>query len=381
MSDITPACSATRTWPSVKLMPASAPGHAAMESLKLMFEAATVTDGAALADVASVAAAIRNVANTFMARAFGSGCPAAFGLEEWRVRIGIDLGGTKIEIAALDERGEFLARRRRPTPAGDYPGILDAVVSLVSEVEREFGAAASIGIGIPGSLSPSTGLVRNANSTVLIGKALDRDLTQRLQRPVRIANDANCFVLSEARDGAASDSRVVFGVILGTGVGGGITVGGELLEGRNRIAGEWGHTPLPRPEPDEYPGPLCYCGRYGCIETFLCGPRLQEQYRDRTGRDRDPRDIDAAATAGDAAAEAVLVRYEDRLARGLAAIIDILDPDVIVLGGGLSNMNRLYANLPPLLLRHAFLDTMETPLKKARFGDSSGVKGAAQLSS
>jgi fructokinase len=295
------------------------------------------------------------------------------------MRIGIDLGGTKIEIAALDERDEIATRRRVPTPAGDYPGTLDAVAALLAEVERDLGPATSVGIGIPGALSRGTGLVKNANSTVLIGKPLDRDLTERLGRPLRIANDANCFVLSEVRGGAATGAHVAFGVILGTGVGGGIAVDGLAIEGRNAIAGEWGHTPLPWPGDDERPGPLCYCGKHGCIETFLCGPRLREQYAARCGAALDPAEIASAAARGDADAEAVLARYEDRLARGLATIVDLLDPDAIVFGGGLSNLERLYRNVPPLLAHYAFTDRLETPLLRARYGDSSGVRGAAML--
>ncbi len=294
------------------------------------------------------------------------------------MRIGIDLGGTKIEIAVLDDAGAMLLRRRVPTPAGDYEGTLDAVAALVVAAERELGSAASIGIGIPGSISPSTGLVRNANSTVLIGKPLDRDLARRLGRPLQMDNDANCFILSESRGGAADEAGVAFGAILGTGVGGGIAFAGRLHDGRNAIAGEWGHTPMPWLRDDEKPE-RCYCGRNGCIETFLSGPRLREQYRKRTGRALDPPEINAAAESGDADAEAVLARYEDRLARGLAIILDILDPDIIVFGGGLSNLDRLYANVPPLLARYAFADNIDTPLRRAKFGDSSGVRGAAML--
>ena len=294
------------------------------------------------------------------------------------MRIGIDLGGTKIEIAALDDAGAMLLRRRVPTPAGDYDATLDAVAALVAAAEGELGSAASIGIGIPGSISPSTGVVRNANSTVLIGKPLDRDLSERLGRSIRMDNDANCFILSETSGGAADGATVAFGVILGTGVGGGIAFGGRPYDGRNAIAGEWGHTPMPWLRDDEK-AERCYCGRDGCIETFLCGPQLREHYRKQTGRTLDPPEIDAAATAGDADAEAVLSRYEDRLARGLAIILDILDPDIIVFGGGLSNLDRLYANVPPLLARYAFADHIDTPFRRAHFGDSSGVRGAAML--
>jgi fructokinase len=295
------------------------------------------------------------------------------------MRIGIDLGGTKIEIAALDGADEMLLRRRVATPVGDYVGTVEAIAGLVDGVERDLGTAASVGIGIPGSLSPSTGLVRNANSTVLIGKPLQTDLARRLQRPIHIDNDANCFVLSEACGGAIAGDRIGLGIILGTGVGGGIAIDGRPLAGRNGITGEWGHIPLPWPRGDELPGPICYCGKHGCIETFLCGPRLRDQYRERTGRDLAPEAIAAAAAAGDSGAEATLARYEDRLARGLAVILDVLDPDAIVFGGGLSNLERLYANLPPLLAAYAFSDHLDTPLRSARFGDSSGVRGAAML--
>ncbi|HTA38061.1 MAG TPA: ROK family protein [Candidatus Acidoferrales bacterium] len=294
------------------------------------------------------------------------------------MRIGIDLGGTKIEIAVLDREGTMLLRRRVPTPAGDYTGTLEAVAALVAVAEAELGRADTIGIGIPGSVSPSTGLVRNANSTVLIGKPLDRDLEQRLGRPIRMDNDANCFILSECNGGATADANVAFGVILGTGVGGGIAFESRPYDGRNAIAGEWGHTPLPWLRDDEVAA-QCYCGRTGCIETFLSGPRLSEQYRERTGHALNPSAIELAASSGDADAEAVLIRYEDRLARGLAVILDILDPDVIVFGGGLSNIERLYTNVPPLLAHYAFADHVDTPLRRAHFGDSSGVRGAAML--
>jgi fructokinase len=294
------------------------------------------------------------------------------------MRIGIDLGGTKIEIAALDNARDIVLRRRVPTPAGDYVGTIEAIATLVTAAESELGHAESIGIGIPGSVSPFTGLVRNANSTVLIGKPLDRDLEQLLGRPVRIDNDANCFILSEACGGAAADAKLAFGVILGTGVGGGIAFEGRPYDGRNAIAGEWGHTPLPWPHDDER-AEQCYCGRSGCIEMFLCGPRLSAQYRELTSRTLTPSEIAEAATNGDRDAESVLARYENRLARGLAMILDILDPDVIVFGGGVSNLNRLYTNVPPLLAQYAFADNIDTPIRRASFGDSSGVRGAAML--
>jgi fructokinase len=294
------------------------------------------------------------------------------------MRIGIDLGGTKIEVAALDGTGEMLLRRRVPTPAGDYAATLDAIVALVAGTETALGRSESVGIGIPGSISPATGLVRNANSTILIGNPLHHDLEKRLDRPIHMTNDANCFILSESHGGAASGASLAFGAILGTGVGGGIAIDGRPHNGRNAIAGEWGHTPLPWLRDDERAA-RCYCGRDGCIETFLCGPQLREQYRERTGRMLEPAQIASAAEGGDVDAEAVLARYEDRLARGLAVILDILDPDVIVLGGGLSNLERLYANVPPLLARYAFADAIDTQLRRAHFGDSSGVRGAAML--
>jgi fructokinase len=285
------------------------------------------------------------------------------------LRVGVDVGGTKIEIAALDQRGEFVVRRRVATPAGRYGATVDAIVGLIEGVERECGRAATIGIGIPGALSPSSGLVKNANSTVLIGKPLLADLESRLSRSVRIENDANCFTISEARGGAAAGKRMVFGVILGTGVGGGIAVDGAVVAGRNAIAGEWGHNPLPWPQDDERPGPACYCGKNGCIETFLAGPRLAQS----------PKALGEAAARGDRDADATLGRYEDRLARSLASVINVLDPDAIVLGGGVSNLERLYVNVAPLLARYAFSDRIDTPLLRARFGDSSGVRGAAML--
>ncbi len=278
------------------------------------------------------------------------------------MRIGVDVGGTKIEAVVLDRGGEPLVRRRVPTPAGDYEGTLRAIAGLVEAVEREAGAgAASVGVGTPGIPSRVTGLMKNANSTVLNGKPLERDLARVLDRPVRLANDANCFVLSEANGGAAEGAGVAFGVILGTGVGGGIAVSRRFLEGRNGIAGEWGHNPLPWARDDERPGPRCYCGKDACIETFLAGPRLAEQRHAA----HDP--------------DEAMARYEDRLARALAGVVNVLDPDVIVLGGGLSNIDRIYEHLPALLERYVFSDRTETPILRARYGDSSGVRGAAML--
>ena len=295
------------------------------------------------------------------------------------LRIGIDLGGTKIEAIALDAAGAVRLRQRVPTPAGDYAGILNSVAGLVAKTERELGEQGTVGIATPGALSTRTGLIKNSNSTALNGKPLDRDLASRLGRPVRIENDANCFALSEAIDGAAADGHVVFGVILGTGVGGGVVVGKSLIGGRNRIAGEWGHNPLPWAGDDERHGAACYCGRSGCIETFLSGAGFVREYRGQGGGAATAEEIVAAAERGDEAALAALARYEDRLARSLAALVNILDPDAIVLGGGLSNIARLYERVPPLLARHAFSDAIDTPIRRARHGDSSGVRGAAWL--
>lgn len=296
-----------------------------------------------------------------------------------RIRIGVDLGGTKIEAIALGEGGEVRARRRVATPRGDYEGTLRAIVELVQGIEAELKAQGTVGIGIPGMISPATDLVKNANSTVLIGRALDRDLRQALGREIRIANDANCFAISEAVDGAGAGAEVVFGVIVGTGTGGGIAVRGEALIGPNAVAGEWGHNPLPWPRADELPGPECYCGKRGCIETFLSGPGLARDYLKTTGVSLDPPEIAALASRGQQAAEACLERYEDRMARGLAHIINILDPDVIVLGGGMSNIRRLYADVPKLWGRYVFSDRVDTRLLPPRHGESSGVRGAAWL--
>src|SRR3954470_23285256 len=252
-------------------------------------------------------------------------------------RIGIDLGGTKIEAAALDGAGNIRLRRRIATPTGDYDATVAAIVNLVAAIEGELGERATVGIGIPGTIVEATGLVKNANSTWLIGRPLAHDVEQALERPARIANDANCFALSEAIDGAAAGCASVFGVILGTGVGGGIVIRGDVLVGANAIAGEWGHNPLPAPEPDELPGPPCYCGRSGCIETFLSGPGLAADHRHHGGASLDAQSIARGAAAGDTRCRATLDRYADRLARALASVVNILDPDAIVLGGGLSS--------------------------------------------
>ncbi len=301
-----------------------------------------------------------------------------------RIRIGIDLGGTKIEIMAIGSDGAVALRNRVATPRG-YPETVAAIVALVRGCEAQLGVeakvgatvGATVGIGIPGVISPATGLVKNANSIALIGHPFDHDVSTALGRPVRVENDANCFALSEALDGAGAGFGVLFGVILGTGCGGGLVVGGEVLRGPHRIAGEWGHTPLPWPQGQEVPGPLCWCGKHGCLETYVAGPSLA---RDCDGPGaHDPSGLPDRAAAGDRAAAAALGRHADRLARGLAVIINVLDPDVIVLGGGLSNMDHLYRELPRLIRTYAFSDVIATPILRNQHGDSSGVRGAAWL--
>ncbi len=294
-------------------------------------------------------------------------------------RIGIDLGGTKIEGVALGTEGTVLAGRRLASPTGSYTATLDAVVGLVLDLEREIGRSGTVGVGIPGAVSPATGLVKNANSTWLIGHPFAADLERRLDRPVRLDNDANCFAVSEATDGAAAGADPVFGVILGTGVGGGLIVGGRPVVGASAIAGEWGHNPLPRMTDDERPGPLCYCGRHGCVETFLSGPSLARDHQATTGRRLTAREIADAADAGDAAALATMDRYTERLARALATVINIVDPEVIVLGGGVSNIARLYRVLPQLLRREVFTDQVAVRVVPPKHGDASGVRGAAWL--
>jgi fructokinase len=299
-----------------------------------------------------------------------------------RLRIGIDLGGTKIEGVALDGERE-VARSRVDTPRDDYDATLDAIVALIADLRTTSETVQTVGIGIPGTIA-TTGLVKNANSTWLIGRPLQRDLEARLGRTIRIANDANCFAMSEATDGAAAGAEVVFGVIVGTGTGAGIVVRGKVLTGANGIAGEWGHNPLPWPDDDERPGPACYCGKSGCIETFLSGPGMAADHERCTGRCEPPREIASAAERGDRTAVSTIERYERRLARSLASVINVLDPDVIVLGGGMSNIDRLYDRVPRLWSKWVFAATgsipdVHTRLVRAKHGDASGVRGAAWL--
>jgi fructokinase len=295
------------------------------------------------------------------------------------IRIGVDLGGTKIEAVALDPCGEILARRRVPTPAHDYSEIVRAVAAIVRDIEMETNRRGTVGVGAPGSISTHTGLAKGSNTLVVNGKPLDADLSKALGRPVRVENDANCFALSEAVDGAGQGAGVVFGVIIGTGVGGGVVVDGKVVSGRNRIAGEWGHTPLPWMTPAEYPGPRCFCGHDGCIETFLSGPGLSRDYAARGGGAATGQEIVARAERGEGAATAALDAYQDRLARALAMVSDILDPDVIVLGGGVSNISRIYDGLTARVGAYAFTDAYDTKILRNRHGDSGGVRGAAWL--
>jgi fructokinase len=296
-----------------------------------------------------------------------------------KFRVGIDLGGTKIEGAAIAGSGTVRVRRRVATPTENYRATIEAIVGLVGEIEHEIGRPASVGVGMPGAISPVTGMVKNANSTWLIGRPLQSDLEAALSRPIRLANDANCFALSEATDGAAAAMETVFGVILGTGVGGGIAIGGRILAGANAIAGEWGHNPLPWPTSEEIPGPPCYCGRSGCIETFLSGPALAADHHRHTGRRLGASEIADLAGRGDSKCAATLSRYTDRLARGLAAVINLIDPDAIVLGGGVSGIAALYEQVPRLWTRYVFSDRVVTRLLRPAHGDSSGVRGAAWL--
>ncbi len=295
------------------------------------------------------------------------------------MRIGIDLGGTKTYGVALDRDGSVRASKRVDTPRHDYDAIVRAVVDIARELEAGVGERCSVGVGMPGCVSTATGLVKGANTVVLIGRPFDRDLSAALARPVRVENDANCFALSEAADGAAAGAPVVFGVIVGTGTGGGVVVDGRVLRGANAIGGEWGHNPLPWPRDEERPGPPCYCGKAGCIETFLSGPGLASDHRRATGATLDAAAIAALADVGDATALATLDRYADRMARSLATVINVLDPDVVVLGGGVSNIARLYDAVPRAWGRYVFSDAVRTRLARAKHGDASGVRGAAWL--
>jgi fructokinase len=295
------------------------------------------------------------------------------------LRIGVDIGGSKIEIAALGEDGAERLRRRIATPHRGYGAALAELAELVVAAERALGEPARVGIGLPGAISPRTGLVKNAYATPFNGQPLKRDLERLLDRELRFENDANCFALSEATDGAARGQRLVFGAILGTGTGGGIVLEGRILGGANAIGGEWGHNPLPWMAPDEYPGPRCYCGRSGCIERFVSGPALAADHASATGQHLEPAAIAARAADGDRECAQTLQRYERRLARALAHVINLLDPDVIVLGGGLSQIPSLYANVPGLWTQYAYSDTVDTSLVRAAHGDASGVRGAAWL--
>jgi len=294
-------------------------------------------------------------------------------------RIGVDLGGTKIEVIALSDDGAQIARQRKPTPAGNYAAILDTVAELVAAVEPATGRVGRVGVGTPGAISSRTGLIKNSNSSALNGRPLDRDLARRLDREVRLENDANCLALSEAVDGAAAGASVVFAAILGTGVGGGIAVDRKLVRGRNEVGGEWGHNPLPWLSPDDRAGTPCWCGKFGCIETYLSGAGLVRTYGESTRKLLTALEIAAAARSGEQRARASLALYADQLARSLATVVNILDPDVIVLGGGLSNIPELYSLVPSLLGKYAFSDRITTPLLRALHGDSSGVRGAAWL--
>lgn len=296
------------------------------------------------------------------------------------MRIGVDVGGTKIEAIALDAKGAELQRIRTGTPKGDYEGTIAAIVGLVQQLETETGQTGTVGVGIPGTIVGATGLVKNANSTWLNGQPLQKDLSKALGREVRCANDANCFAISEATDGAAQGYEVVFGVIVGTGCGGGVVFGGEIHNGPNGLAGEWGHTPLPWTNASEVPGPLCYCGQHGCLETWISGTGLEWDFARTSSRNLRGAEIVQAAAAGDREAEEALERLIDRMARGLSTIVNVLDPDVIVVGGGLSNLQRLYGGeLAARLRDYGFGGGVETPILKNQHGDSSGVRGAAWL--
>jgi fructokinase len=295
------------------------------------------------------------------------------------MRVGIDLGGTKIEGIAIDGDGGERLRRRIASPRGDYQNTLDAVAGLVREIAQDLGANGTVGIGIPGTISPASGLIKNSNSTWLNGKPLGDDLSRMLDRPIRFANDANCFALSEATDGAGAGAHVVFGVIIGTGTGGGVAIDRRVLVGANAIGGEWGHNPLPGAHGSESPGPACYCGRSGCIEQFLSGPALAADYTAHAWTEITAQEVAQRAAAGEGLAHDALARYEERMARALGSVINLLDPDVIVLGGGVSNIDRLYQNVPRLWSPYVFSDRVVTRLVRAKHGDSSGVRGAAWL--
>jgi fructokinase len=295
------------------------------------------------------------------------------------MRIGVDLGGTKIEALAIDDSGTELVRHRIDTPREDYDATVEAIAGLVRQIEVETGRKGSVGAGVPGSVSSVTGMIKNSNSTWLNGRPLHRDLTAALDREVRVANDANCLAVSEATDGAAEGKRVVFGVILGTGCGGGVAIRGDVHAGPNGVGGEWGHNPLPWAQPDEYPGPACYCGKRGCLEMWISGTGMARDYKEVTGRQRTAREIVADFESGDRDATATMQRYEDRLARGLAHVINVLDPDAIVLGGGVSRVQHLYEALPKRLAAYVFGAEAATPILQAKYGDASGVRGAAWL--
>jgi fructokinase len=295
------------------------------------------------------------------------------------MRIGIDLGGTKIEALAIDSKGMELVRHRVDTPREDYDATIAAMVELVRRIERETGNTGTVGAGIPGCISSVTGLVKNANSTWLNGRPVDRDLSAALERQVRVANDANCLAVSEATDGAAAGKRIVFGVILGTGCGGGVAIDGHVHAGPNGVGGEWGHNPLPWARPEELPGPECYCGKRGCLEMWISGTGVARDYKQMTGKERTTREIMGDYDAGDSDAATIVERFEDRLARGLAYVINVLDPDVLVFGGGLSKAEYLYRHIPKLLPQYVFGGEVSTPILQAKYGDSSGVRGAAWL--
>jgi len=296
-----------------------------------------------------------------------------------KIRIGVDLGGTKIEILAIDCDGRELARHRVPTPRHDYAGSIKLMADLVARLERETGRSGTVGVAIPGSISAVTGLIKNANSVWLNGKPLDQDLSAAMQREVRCVNDANCLAVSEATDGAGAGAAVVFAAILGTGCGSGIAFHGRTHNGPNGIAGEWGHNPLPWPSAEEFPGPACYCGKHGCLETWISGSGLEDDYARTTGTKLKGPEILALSAKGDAQAEAAMRRYESRLTRGLAHVINLLDPDVIVLGGGMSRIERLYPALNAQLKDYVFGKEFATPIRPALHGDSSGIRGAAWL--